>query len=342
MAQLDKVSVAVLLSKLDQGIVIVDENNRVNYINKTAASLFNVPLVTDGALTLVEVVRDYEFMLLLQRCKSAGEDQESLIKIQPGDKILNVTVTPVIPARIFIFIISDLTEKRRLETIHRDFISNISHELRTPIASIKAISETLQEGAISDQTNSEKFIRLIESEADRLIQMVDELGELMHLENRESYFERGVSDIRQLIDQSVNRLQAQANRRGLLLKAQFDNYLQPVIIDKNRIEQVLINLIYNAIKFTGPGGKIVVKAAKEANNILVSVTDTCCGIARDELPRVFERFYKVDKSRAGEGTGLGLSISRHIINAHGGRIWAASEERKGSTFYFTLPLRHDR
>jgi two-component system phosphate regulon sensor histidine kinase PhoR len=127
-----------------------------------------------------------------------------------------------------------------------------------------------------------------------------------------------------------------------LLKAQFDNYLPPVIIDKNRIEQVLINLIYNAIKFTGPGGKIVVKAAKEANNILVSVTDTGCGIARDELPRVFERFYKVDKSRAGEGTGLGLSISRHIINAHGGRIWAASEERKGSTFYFTLPLRHDR
>jgi two-component system phosphate regulon sensor histidine kinase PhoR len=141
-----------------------------------------------------------------------------------------------------------------------------------------------------------------------------------------------------MIEQVVGRLGAQAGSKQIDITTVLDSNLPSVLIDADRIESVLMNLIHNAIKFTGQGGKIRVRVVREGNYILVSVTDTGCGIAPDELPRIFERFYKIDKSRAGEGSGLGLSISRHIINAHGGKIWAESVEGKGSTFYVTLPV----
>jgi two-component system phosphate regulon sensor histidine kinase PhoR len=145
-------------------------------------------------------------------------------------------------------------------------------------------------------------------------------------------------ELAEIIKQAVERLRAQSDRTGLSIVLDIPDKLPQPSIDRERIEQVLINLIHNAIKFTPPGGSVTIRARQEGQDVLVSVSDTGVGIPADDLPRIFERFYKSDKSRSGGGTGLGLAIAKHIIEAHGGRIWAESVEGKGSTFHFTLPL----
>jgi two-component system, OmpR family, phosphate regulon sensor histidine kinase PhoR len=168
--------------------------------------------------------------------------------------------------------------------------------------------------------------------------MTDDLRELSMIEKGGSVLHKGATDIRRMIEQVALRLEAQAKVKGLHIETAADSGLPRPVIDRDRVESVVVNLVHNAIKFTAPGGRITVRAVKNEENILVSVADTGRGIEKHEINRIFERFYKVDKSRGGEGSGLGLSISKHIIAAHGGSIWVESEEGKGSTFYFTLPL----
>jgi two-component system phosphate regulon sensor histidine kinase PhoR len=168
--------------------------------------------------------------------------------------------------------------------------------------------------------------------------MTNELTELSMMENRETVLNKLTLKINSLVRQVVQRLQAQSTKKRLTLSVDVEPAVPDLVIDQYRIEQVLLNLVYNAIKFTNPGGVITISVKTRDNEILVSVSDTGIGIPREELPRVFERFYKVNKARDDEGVGLGLAISRHIINSHGGKIWAQSEEGKGSTFFFTLPL----
>jgi len=234
--------------------------------------------------------------------------------------------------------IQDLTELRRLEMIRQDFISNISHELRTPIASVKALAETLNEGAVEDPSVAKDFLSRINAEADKLAQMVQELGELSRIESGEAPLQIRSINIAEAIGHAVDRLRAQADRAELKLDIDSPPTLPEVLADEARVEQVLVNLIHNAIKFTPSGGRISISAKAKDNDIMVSVADTGIGIPPDDLPRIFERFYKADKSRTGGGTGLGLAIAKHIVEAHDGRIWAESVEGKGSNFNFTLPL----
>jgi two-component system phosphate regulon sensor histidine kinase PhoR len=234
--------------------------------------------------------------------------------------------------------IRDLTELRRLEMIRQDFISNISHEFRTPIASVKALAETLNEGAIEDASVARDFLNKINAEADRLAQMVQELGELSRIESGEAPLHKRDISIAEAIEHAVDRLRAQADRAGLKLDVDVPTILPKVMADEGRVEQVLINIIHNAIKFTSSAGIIRISAKVGGDVIIVSVSDTGVGIPADDLPRIFERFYKADKARSGGGTGLGLAIAKHIVEAHGGRIWVESAEGKGSTFNFTLPL----
>jgi two-component system phosphate regulon sensor histidine kinase PhoR len=176
-------------------------------------------------------------------------------------------------------------------------------------------------------------------EVDRLYQMVQELGSLTSIESGEGKLIRESFSVAPFIKQIEDRLQPQVERSGITLKLNIEKNLTGINADKNRIEQVLMNLAHNAIKFTPSGGIITIEAKTKDGEILFSVSDTGIGISREDLPRIFERFYKTDKARRGQGTGLGLSISKMIIEVHGGKIWAESRERKGSTFYFTLPRR---
>jgi two-component system, OmpR family, phosphate regulon sensor histidine kinase PhoR len=331
-------SILAALANIDDGVIVVSGDRLVEYMNKAAESIFGPAPHNGGDLTFIEVVRDYECDSLLRKCLETGHGQTAVIRMHPDNKLLHVTVVPDAVRSHYIIVMQDLTERQHLEDIRRDLISNISHEFRTPIASIKLLSETLIDGAGSDPKTAQDFLKKIAVEADKLTQMTDDLKELSAIEKGGSVLHRGATDIRRMIEQVARRLEAQAKAKGLHIEASADAGLPKPVIDRDRVESVLVNLIHNAIKFTGPGGKIKVRAVKDDGSILVSVTDTGRGIAAHELNRIFERFYKVDKSRGGEGSGLGLSISKHIIAAHGGSIWVESEEGKGSTFYFTLPL----
>jgi two-component system phosphate regulon sensor histidine kinase PhoR len=222
--------------------------------------------------------------------------------------------------------------------VRRDFISNVSHELRTPLASLKALTETLQTGALEDPPAARRFLQRIETEVDALTQMATELLELSRIESGQVPLARRPVEPARLLRIATDRMHAQAERARLNLDCACPPGLPHVHADPARIEQVLVNLIHNAIKFTAPGGHILVSAAPSGEFVQFSVTDTGIGIPSEELARIFERFYRVDRSRTGGGTGLGLSISRHIVEAHSGRIWATSEEGCGSNFLFTLPV----
>jgi len=221
--------------------------------------------------------------------------------------------------------------------------------LRTPLAALRALVETLRDGALEDPPAARRFLGRMETEVDALTQMVEELLALSRIESGRAPLEMRPQAVRDVVVPPVERLRPQAERAGLTLTVELPPDLPPIRADLDHVRQVITNLVHNAVKFTPAGGKVVVRAEVEKDwpphlpipaspCVIVSVSDTGVGIAADDLLRIFERFFKADRARASGGTGLGLAIARHIVRAHGGSIWAESVEGRGSTFYFTLPL----
>jgi len=329
---------AVILAHMDDAIFVIDGDGKVTMLNRAAEKTFQISKDMALGHTFIEVVRDYELDALLQHCLTTREQQTGLVEVRPRKQLLGAIVTPFQGEPGCLVLVQDLTELRKLETVRRDFIANLSHELRTPIASLKALTETLRDGAIEEPSVAKDFLNKMNFEVDRLAQMVQEMGDLSRIESGEAPLQKMSVNIADTVVRAVERLKMQSERAGLRLETQIASGLPQVSADEDRVEQVLLNLIHNAIKFTPSGGRIDVMARVDGNNLLVSVSDTGVGISPDDLPRVFERFYKADRARAGGGTGLGLAIAKHIVEAHGGRIWAESVEGKGSTFSFTLPM----
>lgn len=249
---------------------------------------------------------------------------------------ISTPLSPDIPGSTLL-ILQDLTRVRRLESVRRDFVSNVSHELRTPLASLKALTETLQDGALDDPPAARRFLVRMDDEIDNLTQLVQELLELSRIESGKVPLEQRATRPEELLGLVAERMQIQASRVGLALRVECPPDLPLVHADRTRIEQVLVNLVHNAIKFT-PKGEIYLSAYQDSRTVVFFVRDTGVGISSDDLTRIFERFFKADRSRSGGGTGLGLSIARHVVEAHGGRIWAESTLGEGSTFYFSLPV----
>jgi len=328
-----------LLSLIEEGVFILGERREILYMNQAAAHIFEIPACESKTMSFIEAVRDYECDALVQKCISTGLPQIASVKIRGKNRYLDLKVSRSgKQSSNYIVFVKDLSEKHHLEQIRRDFISNVSHEFRTPISSIKLIAETLADGALADSEIYQDFLRKINMEADKLARMTEELTELSSMEKEGVALHKGALKIDALIRMVIRRLQALSDKKNLKIDLDIEPDLPDLIIDQYRIEQVLLNVIHNAIKFTHTGGSISVRVKKLESELLFAVSDTGIGIPADELPRVFERFYKVNKARDDEGSGLGLAISRHIIAAHGGRIWAESVEGKGSTFFFTLPL----
>jgi two-component system phosphate regulon sensor histidine kinase PhoR len=329
---------AIVLESMGDAIFVVDGEGRVTMTNKAAEKVLQVPRDATTGRHFIEAVRDYEIDALLQRCLKEREQQTGLVEIRSKRQLLGVIVTPFQEDSGCLLLIQDLTELRRLETVRRDFIANLSHELRTPIASLKALGETLNEGAIDQPTVARDFMGKMNAEVDRLAQMVQEMGDLSRIESGEAPLQKSPVNVTEVVSRAVERLKAQSERAGLQIKVDIASGLPSVSADGSRIEQVLVNLIHNAIKFTPTGGRVTVSAKAEGDRLIVSVSDTGVGIPEDDLPRVFERFYKADRARAGGGTGLGLAIAKHVVEAHGGRIWVESVEGRGATFSLGLPL----
>jgi two-component system phosphate regulon sensor histidine kinase PhoR len=326
---------AAVLDQMTDGVLIADAAGFVQFANPAAAKLFETPEAVGH--TVAEVLRQHQLIEAWQRCQQGSELQTQSVELPARRQFLQLVAIPDRHAGGSLLLVQDLTRVRRLEAVRRDFISNVSHELRTPLASLKALTETLQQGALEDPSAAHRFLGRIETEVDTLTQMAEELLELTRIESGQVPLELKTVAPQDLLASAEERMRTQAERAGLTLRMECPGGLPAVRADPPRLEQVLVNLIHNAVKFTRPGGEVVLAAKPEGEFVRFSVCDNGVGIPADDLPRIFERFYKADRARSSGGTGLGLSICRHLVEAHGGRIWVASEEGQGSTFYFTLP-----
>lgn len=335
----ERVKLSAVLDQMADGVLIADANGRVQLLNPAAERLFQVTEETGLGRSIVEVMRYHQLVELWRRAKD-GQRQSTMLEIGSQHMFLQVVAIPLktaLPGSTMI-LLQDLTQLRKLETVRRDFISNVSHELRTPLASLKALAETLQESALEDPPAAHRFILRMETEIDNLTQLVNELLELSRIESGKVPLSFQRIHPCSLLKTAYERMILQAERAGLELVLDCLQDLPIVFADPDRIAQVLINLIHNAVKFTPPGGKITLSAYQDNEQIVFYIRDTGVGIASKDLSRIFERFYKADRARAGGGTGLGLSIARHMVESHSGYIWVESEEGVGSTFYFTLPV----
>lgn len=336
----ERTKLEAVLSNMTDGVIMVDSQGLVQLANRAAIDLFQVEEGQSIGKSLIEVVRSHQLVDLWRRCQQSKAQETTTLETTPARLFIQGIATPLenpLPG-MTLLVFQDLTRVRKLETVRRDFVSNVSHELRTPLASLKALAETLQEGALEDPTAARRFLTRMDTEIDNLTQMVHELLELSRIESGKVPLQRIPVSPCDLATPAVERMQLQADRAGLTLSMDCPQNLPLVKADPSRIEQVVVNLIHNAIKFTQPGGSISITATVRQTEVVFSIQDTGAGIPPDVLPRIFERFYKVDRARSSGGTGLGLSIARHIIEAHGGKIWAESTPEQGSTFFFSLPM----
>ena len=329
---------STVLEQLTDGVIIVDANGFIQFANPAAQRLFEISDALGHSVT--EVVRNHQLVDAWRRCQQTNEMQSESVELPARRQFLQLIAIPDTHASGSLLLVQELTRVRRLETVRRDFISNISHELRTPLASLKALTETLQSGALADPEAGPRFLGRISTEVDALAQMAQELLDLSRIESGQVELILTSFTPKSLVISAADRMKMQVERAGLKLTIKCEDGLPNIRADKSRLEQVLVNLIHNAVKFTKPGtnGEVSLETESAIGGIRFAVRDSGIGIPEESLSRIFERFYRVEKSRTGAGTGLGLSISKHIIEAHGGKIWAESDERHGSVFYFTIPL----
>lgn len=336
----DRAKLMSILDNMADGVILTDIEGNIVLTNQTAQRLFGISGENAKAKPLIEVVREHELNDILKSCLETGQEQ-----IVQFDSVISNKFFRAIAILIdqekqggALVLIQDLTELKGLQTMRRELVGNISHEFRTPLAGIKAMVETLQGGAINDRTTASDFLNRIEAEVDRLAQLVSELTELSRIETGKSELKLEPVNMNLLIEEVIAQLKPQAARQKLSFHKKLLPGLPAIQADKERIRQVIVNLMHNAIKFNRSGGSIITATEAFEDSVLVEISDTGIGITEKDLPRIFERFYKTDKSRAGQGSGIGLAIAKHIVEAHGGEIKVRSDEGKSSTFSFKLPI----
>ena len=344
---------------LESGLLLIDRSHRVHFANAALTKMLNTDLESIRGQSLITLIRDYQADALIESAIENGEVQSTTIQPILSSQTLHITCYPLdVPQEYSaIVLLRDITQLAQLERARREMVANVSHELRTPLASLKLLVETLQGLPPPDVTT--RMLGQIADELESMTHLVDELRELSQIESGRMVMLMRPTGIDTLIERAITRLRPQAERRDLRLVISAQPELPPALIDGERIGQVLLNLLNNALKFTPSGGTITVSAEtiRQAEPgqgrwiaelhqtgleqaLLVAVQDTGMGIPASETARVFERFYKVDRARTRNsgGTGLGLAIAKHLIEAHGGRIWVESKEGAGSTFAFLLPV----
>lgn len=327
-----------VLSGLTDGVMMTDSEAMVVLANPAAGKLFNFKQEQVTGKPLIEAIHDHEIEITVKKCLDTAREQTTQLD-SLGGRFLRTIAVPITTGGIkgTLIMFQDLTELRNLQTMRREFVGNISHELRTPLAVIKAIADTLRDGAINDQEAATDFLHRLDVEVDGMTQMVNELIELSRIETGKIKLKLEPTNFNFLVEEVVARLSPQADRKQVSLQTELPADLPSIMADGERIKQVITNIVHNAIKFTPSGGKVVVSTKLDSQSVITRVSDTGIGISKEDLSHIYERFFKADKSRSAGGTGLGLAIAKHTVQAHGGNVWVQSEG-KGSTFGFSLPL----
>lgn len=342
---LEKNRIQAILSSMADGVIAMDAWGRIILLNPVVEELFKITMAASRGKNILRVIRNCELEKMLNQALETGRTMQKQIQIlTPEPRIFQVHITPLQNPGTdrggVVAVLRDITERKLLEEMRSEFVANVSHELRTPLTSIRGFAETLLDGALEDTGVARRFLKIINVETERLSRLIDELLNLSRLENHKSVPNLQPLKMEELINRVVAVLQPRAAEKQLTIKVEVPENFPLVQADPDMIYQVLINLIDNAVSYTQPGGEIKISASAGQDEIKVDVQDNGIGIPAESLPRVFERFYRVDKARSREqgGTGLGLSIVKHIIDAHRGSVQVESEVGVGSTFSFVLPL----
>ncbi|MDD5500321.1 MAG: ATP-binding protein [Candidatus Omnitrophica bacterium] len=332
-----------IFNSMIEGVIVTDNQSRIISINSPIEALFDIRRDAAEGKFFLEGIRNSEISALIDEAmNSARFISKEVVLIIPAQKIVQANVSPIYEhdkVTGSVAIIHDITEIRRLETMRRDFVANVSHELKTPLTSIKGFVETLLEGALDDKANSMDFLKIIKNHTDRLNVLINDLLELSHIESKEIVLNRERFKLSGLAEEVIAGFRSQAKKKGISVTSDLPSDLE-ICADKVKIEQVFGNLISNAIKYNKEGGFVRISSEPFGDKIKISVEDSGSGIPVKDLPRIFERFYRVDKARSRQlgGTGLGLSIVKHIVELHAGSVGVESAEGIGSKFFFTIPL----
>jgi len=330
---------AGILEGMQEGVILLDSKRRIVVLNPALREMLLLPADAIGK-PLLEVVRNAELRDLFDQ--AAGDDEPTTLEVEIGNikprRLLARVARMPGEQRQLVAVFVDVTEVRRLESMRRDFVANVSHELRTPVTSIRSAAETLIDGAAKDPQASEAFIGIIDRNAARLQQLVEDLLDLSRIESRGFRLSFEAIELKPLFSQVLGLFRERASKKSVGLEERTLGDLPKVRADRRAMEHVLTNLIDNAVKYCGPGTHVWLNVVATHDTVTISVGDDGPGIDERHLPRVFERFYRVDAGRSRDvgGTGLGLSIVKHLVEAMGGSVSVESQLNQGTTFSFTL------
>ncbi|MGA7854393.1 MAG: ATP-binding protein [Candidatus Acidiferrales bacterium] len=343
-----------ILRSMVEGVAVIDAQERLVFYNRAFSEIFNVSGASAEGRALIEIVRNSELLALIRKALRGDEGlQSDIVMGITQTQSFSATAAPVKALEASaadrgpaekpsgaVVVLHDVTELRRLERVRQDFVANVSHEFKTPLTAIQGFAETLLAGALDDPSNNRRFLEIIRNHAIRLARLTNDLLKLARIEAGKLEVEYFTVGLMELIEACAETTLLKASRKDIALEIEVPPKLPAVRGDATLLRDVLQNLLDNAIQYTPQGGHIRVTADAGDRDAVISVADTGIGIPLADQERIFERFYRVDAARSREagGTGLGLSIAKHIVEAHGGKLWVESAVGQGSRFSFSIPL----
>ena len=332
---------AAILSSMVEGVAVVASDERILYCNQAFEQILELPQGSSQGKKLVEALRQAELVSAVRQVLPGGEEITGEVEVGTvRRRSFSVTAAPVRAAEASsaVLVLHDITELRRLERVRRDFVANVSHEFKTPLTAIQGFAETLLGGALDDMANRTRFVEIIREQSQRLTRLTDDLLKLSRIEAGRLDLESHPVSVAALVNGCVESAHLKAESKSIQITVGLPEDIPCIRGDAVQLGEVLQNLVDNALQYTPPGGQIDVTAYSNGHEVIFMVADTGIGIPESDLERIFERFYRVDAARSREagGTGLGLSIARHIVDAHGGRIWVESAVGQGSRFRFSI------
>jgi len=334
---------SAILGSMVEGVAVVNASERLLFANRGFAEILDLDVPPQSGSALVEVVRQPELIEAVRGVlKGEPRVDTEIVTGTLRQRFFAVTVASVRAAETFgaVIVLHDITELRKLERVRRDFVANVTHEFKTPLTAIQGFAETLLAGAIDDPQNRIRFLEIILEHSRRLARLTDDLLKLSKMDADRLELEIRRLSVSQFVESCIETTHRPAAERDLRISVNLPERLPDIAADRRRLAEVLQNLLDNAMQYTPAGGQIMVSASANGPEVTFTVSDTGIGIPQADQPRIFERFYRVDVARSREvgGTGLGLSIAKHLVEAHGGRIWVESEVGQGSQFHFTVPI----
>jgi two-component system phosphate regulon sensor histidine kinase PhoR len=338
----DRQQLRAIFSSMVEGVLVLDAEQNIQFVNEAARNLLGPPLDNAHGRKIWQLFRHRQLGEALEKIMAHREPQRCELEWNFTERKVFAVHGVRLPGELLagaVLVFHDITHLRMLERVRQDFVANVSHELKTPLAAIRATVETLLDGALGDPDHNVHFLERIQENSDRLYRLVQDLLTLGRIESGQEALEIKPLSVEMAVLACISRQEDRAKSKGLQLQAEPDGQIVAQA-DEEALAEILDNLVDNAIKYTNSGGRITLRWFAEDGEVVVQVEDTGVGIPEKDLPRIFERFYRVDKARSRElgGTGLGLSIVKHLVQAVGGTIAAASRIGQGTTFTVRLPL----